>query len=153
MAFLAFQDILWRLRRPESNWERSARPVPALARGIDQVLHPRHSLDYDLDIILDEYGDEPLPLYRRWAIDAECPPPVYVPRPTGPPPSYWETLRHDLLDTPAVAPSSSSLSPVPDHHHCRHAVFYYTRTSVTAMTLIAIVVTFGNGNSERSCDS
>lgn len=31
-------------------------------------------------------GVDPLPLYRRWAVDAWCPPPRYAPRPTGPPP-------------------------------------------------------------------
>ncbi|AEO54545.1 hypothetical protein MYCTH_2107271 [Thermothelomyces thermophilus ATCC 42464] len=120
MTFPAFHDILWRLRRPDPHLERLRRPVPALARGVDRVLHPRRFLSLDLYAILDEAEDEPLPLYTRWAIDAEFTPPAYAPRPTGPPPSYEDTLRHDLLGTPPVAPSPSS-GPGPDHH--RHVTF------------------------------
>ncbi|KAK3899416.1 hypothetical protein C8A05DRAFT_36972 [Staphylotrichum tortipilum] len=58
---------------------------------------------------LPEDEDEPLPLYRRWAVDAECPPPAYAPRPEGPPPCYESCVRQDIIDGAALeAPSSSS---------------------------------------------
>ncbi|KAL2160992.1 hypothetical protein VTH06DRAFT_8705 [Thermothelomyces fergusii] len=116
--------MLGRLRRPVSHWERRNRPVPALIRGINRVLHPHRysSLDLDaiVDAILDEDEDEPLPLYTQWAIDAEYPPPAYAPPPTGPPPGYAETLRHDLLGTPAAAPSPP---PRPGLDRSRHVPF------------------------------
>ncbi|KAK4247697.1 hypothetical protein C7999DRAFT_31890 [Corynascus novoguineensis] len=87
--------------------ERLGRSIPALARGIDRVFHRRRHPTLNLDAItaddLDEADDEPLPAYRRWAIDALGPPPAYAERPAEPPPSYAETVRHDLLGTAAAS--------------------------------------------------
>ena len=46
---------------------------------------------------LPEDEDEPLPLYRQWAEDAECRPPAYAPRPEGPPPVSVVCLLSCLL--------------------------------------------------------
>ncbi|KAL2141991.1 hypothetical protein VTI28DRAFT_1727 [Corynascus sepedonium] len=87
--------------------ERLGRSIPALARGVDRVFHRHRHPTLDLDAItaddLDEADYEPLPAYRRWAIDALRPPPAYAERPAGPPPSYAETVRHDLLGTAAAS--------------------------------------------------
>ncbi|KAK4125386.1 hypothetical protein N657DRAFT_680108 [Parathielavia appendiculata] len=92
-------ETLSRLREFKGN-------LPGFPAGPSWEWRPPSRSDSDLD-------SEPLPAYTRWAIEAECPPPAHAGPPTGPPPSYDDSVRADLLGGRLAAPAPPPLPMFP----------------------------------------